>query len=207
MEVGTPPLQLVLHTVVFRLLWSSCLSCKYSECSYSTKMFLFYFTLGRSGAPFSSKLLSSPSLSSKPDREGYNVPNPVGCCKGLTMALQKECDMCYAVLSRTVMSDFLWPHQATLSLGFSRQEYWSGLPCPLPGDLPDPGIEPRSPTLQADSLPSVPPGKLKNTGVGSWSFLQRNFLTQESNPGLLHCRQILYQLSYPGSLHIHISLF
>ena len=45
--------------------------------------------------------------------------------------------------------------------GFSRQEYWSGLPFPFPGDLPDPGIEPGSPALQADSLPSEPPGKLK----------------------------------------------
>ena len=44
--------------------------------------------------------------------------------------------------------------QAPLSMGFSRQEYWSGLPCPSPGDLSDPGIEPRSPTLQADSSPS-----------------------------------------------------
>jgi len=42
---------------------------------------------------------------------------------------------------------------------FSRQEYWSGLPCPLSGDLPDPGIKPRSPTLQADYLPSEPPRK------------------------------------------------
>ena len=44
-------------------------------------------------------------------------------------------------------------------MGFSGQEYWSGLPFPSPGDLPDPGIEPRSPALQADSLPSEPPGK------------------------------------------------
>ena len=44
-------------------------------------------------------------------------------------------------------------------MGFSRQEYWSGLPFPSPGDLPDPGIEPGSPALQADSLPSEPPGK------------------------------------------------
>ena len=44
-------------------------------------------------------------------------------------------------------------------MGFSRQEYWSGLPFPSPGDLPDPGIEPRSPALQADTLPSEPPGK------------------------------------------------
>ena len=48
--------------------------------------------------------------------------------------------------------------QAPLSMGFSRQEYWSGLPCPPPGDLPNPGIKLRSPTLQVDSLPSEPPG-------------------------------------------------
>ena len=55
----------------------------------------------------------------------------------------------------------LWTvaHQAPLSMRFSRQEYWSGLPFPPPGDLPDPGIEPRSPALQADSLTSEPPGK------------------------------------------------
>ena len=50
-------------------------------------------------------------------------------------------------------------HQAPLSMGFSRQEYWSGLPFSSPGDLPDPGIEPRSPTLEADALTSEPPGK------------------------------------------------
>ena len=50
-------------------------------------------------------------------------------------------------------------HQAPLSMGFSRQEYWTGLPCPLPGDLPKQGIELRSPILQAGSLPSEPPGK------------------------------------------------
>ena len=49
--------------------------------------------------------------------------------------------------------------QAPLSMEFSRQEYWSGLPFLTPGDLSDLGIEPESPTLQADSLPSEPPGK------------------------------------------------
>ena len=49
--------------------------------------------------------------------------------------------------------------QAPLSMGFSRQEHWSGLPFPSPGDLPDPGIEPRSPALQADTLTSEPPEK------------------------------------------------
>ena len=53
--------------------------------------------------------------------------------------------------------------------------------------------QPRSPTLQADSLPSEPPGKPMNTGVGILSLLQRIFLTQESNWGLLYCKQILYQ--------------
>ena len=50
-------------------------------------------------------------------------------------------------------------HQGPPSMGFSRQEYWSGLPFPPSGGLPDPEIEPRSPALQADSLPSEPPGK------------------------------------------------
>ena len=63
----------------------------------------------------------------------------------------------------------------------------------------NPGIEPRSPALHVDSLPSEPPGKPKNTGVGSLSLLQRIFLTQESNRGLLHCRWILYQLNYQGN--------
>ena len=58
------------------------------------------------------------------------------------------------------MAPWTIAHQAPLSMGFSRQEYWSGLPCPPTGDLPDPGIEPRPPALQADSLPSEPPGKL-----------------------------------------------
>ena len=50
-------------------------------------------------------------------------------------------------------------HQAPLLLGFSRQEYWSGVPIPSPGDLPHPGIEPGFPALWADALPSEPPGK------------------------------------------------
>ena len=82
---------------------------------------------------------------------------------------------------------------------FSRLEYWSGYPFPSPGDLPNTGIKPRSPTLQEDSLPAEPQGKPKDTGVGSLFLLQWIFLTQESNQGLLHCRQILYQLSYQGS--------
>ena len=66
----------------------------------------------------------------------------------------------------------------------------------LQQDLPNPGIKPRSPTLQADSLPAELQGKPKNTGVGSLFLLQGIFLTQESNRGLPHCRH--YQLSYQG---------
>ena len=50
-------------------------------------------------------------------------------------------------------------HQAPPSMGFSRQEHWSGMPFPSPGDLPNPGIKPRSPSLQADALTSEPPGR------------------------------------------------
>ena len=91
----------------------------------------------------------------------------------------------------------LWTvaHQAPLPWGFSRQEYWSGLPCPL-GDLPNSGIKLGFPALQVNSLPFEPPGKPKNTGVGSLSLLQGNLLTQELNWGLLHCRWGLYQWSY-----------
>ena len=65
------------------------------------------------------------------------------------------------LLSRTLLFAAPWTvgHQASPSLGFSRQEYWSGLPFPSPGNLPHPGIKPRSPTLQTDTLPSEPPGK------------------------------------------------
>ena len=99
----------------------------------------------------------------------------------------------------TLVTPWTVAFQAPLSMEFSRQEYRSGLPFPSPGDLSNPWIEPGSPTLQADSLPSEPPGKPKNTGVGSVSLCQGNFPTQESNQGLLHRRWILYQLSYLGS--------
>ena len=85
------------------------------------------------------------------------------------------------------------------SMEFLRLEYWSGWPFPSPVDLFNPGMELRSLALQADSLPAEPQGKPKNTEVGSLSLLQWIFLTQEWNQGLLHCRWILYQLSYQGN--------
>ena len=92
------------------------------------------------------------------------------------------------VLSCSIMSDSFCSHGLSSARlfcpwGFSRQEYWSGLPCPPPGNLPNPGIEPRSPTLQADSLPSEPPGKpsppgdLPNPGI--FPTFQANSLPSE----------------------------
>ena len=65
------------------------------------------------------------------------------------------------LLSRVRLFSTLWTvaYQAPPSMGFSRREYWSGLPFPSPGDLPHPGIEPGYPALQEDSLTSEPPGK------------------------------------------------
>ena len=98
------------------------------------------------------------------------------------------------VLSRSVVSDSLRPRglQPTRLLcpwGFSRQEYQSGLPRPLPGDLPNSGVEPRSLTLQADSLLSEPPGKpniymsIYIPGVGNGNPLQYSCLENPMDGG------------------------
>ena len=83
---------------------------------------------------------------------------------------------------------------------FPRPEHWSGVALPFSRLLSNPGVEYRYPALRADSLQSEPLGKPKNTGVGSLSLLQQISLTQELNRVLLHCKWILYQLSYQGSL-------
>ena len=81
--------------------------------------------------------------------------------------LGPQLGLCAKSFSRVRLCSTLWTiaHQAPLSMGFSRQEYYSGLPCPSPGDLPDPGIKPRSPALQADSLLSETPGKPGDLGL------------------------------------------
>ena len=109
----------------------------------------------------------------------------------------------HSVVSNSLGSHGLQPSRLLCPWGFSRQEYWSTLPYPPPGNLPNLGIEPRFPTLQVDSLPVEPQGKPKNTGMGSLFLLQGIFPTQELNWGRLHYRWILYQLSYQGSVHMH----
>ena len=109
-------------------------------------------------------------------------------------------------------------------MGFPRQEYWSGLPCPSPVYLPSPRVKPTSPALAGGFFTNEPPGKPnisvwkvkvkslshvrlgKGTGVGCHFLLQGIFLTQASNPGLLHCRQTLY-LSHQGSPTYHYTDF
>ena len=81
----------------------------------------------------------------------------------LLLKLESESEV--AQSCPTLCDPWTVAHQAPLSMGFSRQEYWSGLPFPSPGDLPNPGIEPRSPTSQADALTSAPPGKPLNIRI------------------------------------------
>ena len=96
------------------------------------------------------------------NKQKTNAEEPLGKQENLS-SLSEGTQLIYKEKSLSCVRIFLTPwaeaHLASLSMGFSRQEYWNGLPCPSPGDLPDPGIEPRSTALQADALPSEPPRK------------------------------------------------
>ena len=114
------------------------------------------------------------------------------------------CTLLYGLKSeneiRSVESDFVTPWAIQ-----SRPESWSGQlfsgqAFPSPEDLPNPGIKPRSSALRLDSQPAEPPRNPRSARMGSLSLLQQIFLTQESNRGLLHYRQIVYQLSYLYSI-------
>ena len=87
-------------------------------------------------------------------KQAVNLFRPVTSCRNI-----KEPHVKGKLLSRVRLSATprTIAHQAPQSMEFSRQEYWSGLPFPPPGDLPNPGLEPRSPTLEADALTSEPP--------------------------------------------------
>ena len=87
--------------------------------------------------------------------------------------------------------------QPPLSIGIFQARILEWVSCPPPGDLPNPGIFPTRGSnpvshIAGGSLPTEPPGKPKHTELGSLSLLQRIFLTQESNRGLLHCKRVLY---------------
>ena len=83
-------------------------------------------------------------------------------------------------------------YQASPSMGFSRQEHWSGLPFLSPGDLPDPGIEPGSPALEADALTSEPPGFLYLACLwGSWIIKQRSAFIP------FYCERVFWYMDIP----------
>ena len=110
-----------------------------------------------------------------------------------------------AMLSRSVVSNSLCTHGLSPARflcpwGFSRQEYWSGLPCPPPGDLLNPGIEPRFPTLHVDSSPSEPPGKAIEWILDwvAYSFSRGSFWSRNQPRVSCITWWILYQLSHQG---------
>ena len=109
-------------------------------------------------------------------------------------------------------------YQAPPSMGFSRQEYWSGVPLPSPGDLPNPGIEPGSPALQADALPSEPPGKLTSfhfmcvTPPATWRpagvSTEESVLDRARTPELLEQHRVLMEaVSLKGQFPLHRAIF
>ena len=97
----------------------------------------------------------------------------------------------------TLASPWTVAFQAPLSMGFSRQQYWSGLPFPSPGDLPDPGIEPRSPALQADSLPLSYEGSWNNSSKCKVSHF--TFFWWRQHPGFWPLQSNPYKEAYVKS--------
>ena len=104
-------------------------------------------------------------------------------------------------------------HQASLSMGFSRQEDWSGLPCPPPGDLPNPGIKLRSPALQVDSLPSEPPGmpinnvRLKENSKALFDRLCLVCPTEQNDSETAWSITQYFLIKYWSGLFHHVSCF
>ena len=100
----------------------------------------------------------------------FSVKPPHESAIGIHMKVKVKSLSCF----RLFATPWTVAYQAPPSVGFSRQEYWSGLPFPSPGDLPNTGIEPGSPALRADALPSEPPGKLGYTHIPSLSRRRKN---------------------------------
>ena len=109
------------------------------------------------------------------------------------------CAMCWVTQLCPTLIPWSAARQAPLFTGILQKRILEWVAMPSSRRSSQPGIKPRSPALQADSLPVGPRGKPKNAGVGSLPLLQGTLLIEESNQGLLHCRQILYQLNFQGS--------
>ena len=121
----------------------------------------------------------------------------------------ENCSWCPQSLSRVrlLAAPRTVAHQALLSLVILQARILEWVAMPSSRGSFNPGIKPRSPTLQVNSSLPEPPGKPKNTGVGSLSLPQGIFQTQEWNWGLLHCRWILHQLTYQGSPELGDDMF
>ena len=116
----------------------------------------------------------APTVTSIFQTAGRNKSRRAGVCLPTALAPLKWSEV--KSLSRVQLFATPWTvaYQAPLSMRFSRQESWSGLPFPSPGDLPNPGIEPGSPALWTDALPSEPPGQSNSIEAGckspTWGF-------------------------------------
>ena len=135
-----------------------------------------------------SLLLNSYSLS-------YN-PSPCIIKEPISQfpSLLSVCFSC-SVMPNSLRPHGLQPTRLLCPWGFSKQEYWNGLPCPLSGHLPNPGIKPRSYCI-TDSLPTEPEGKPKNTGMGSLTLLWGNL----PDPGIKLGSPTLQENSLPAEL-------
>ena len=145
------------------------------EESDTTERFHFHFSLScigeENGNPLQCSCLENPRDRGEWWAAVYGVTQSRTRLKRLSSSSSSKPfsdELC--VLSRSVVSDSLqprglWPTRFLCPWEFSRQEYWSGLLCPPPGHLPNSGIEPRSPSMQADCLPSEPPGKPRLSDV------------------------------------------
>ena len=111
----------------------------------------------------------------------------------LVLSPNTNCCCCLVAKSDSFATPWTAACLAPLSVGFPRQEYWSGLPCPPLGDLPNSGFEPRSPTLQADYLPSEPPGKPNSHGsqfIRTQIHGGKNPCRSSNTPSTLHLRPL-----------------
>ena len=97
-----------------------------------------------------------------------------------------------------VLIKYVMTRQAPLSMEFSRQEYWSGKPIPSPGDLPDSGIEPRSPALQVDSLPSESLGKPRSARVFTYLMSTQGIPKWNDLPRVIHQNTFSLPSSFPS---------
>ena len=115
----------------------------------------------------------------------------------------------HSAVSRSVLSVSVTPwtaaHQAPLSMGFSRREHWSGMPCPSPGGLPHSGINPDSPALQADPLPSEPPYIIKHQHIYNIMLQWINVKSHSSNTQWFKTSVSGYSFHHPNCLTHHNS--